>query len=76
MTTADRLRLPRVQRGRDGSHPRPGHDVFAAFVAQKKGWLGDLEVEDVHVTGDANAMRVLLSGNADTGLIGTRIPPW
>ena len=25
----------------------------------------------VHVTGDANAMRVLLSGNADIGLIGT-----
>jgi ABC-type nitrate/sulfonate/bicarbonate transport system substrate-binding protein len=40
-------------------------------VAQKKGWMGDLEVEDVHVTGDANAMRVLLSGNADIGLIGT-----
>jgi ABC-type nitrate/sulfonate/bicarbonate transport system substrate-binding protein len=41
------------------------------LVAQKKGWMGDLEVEDVHVTGDANAMRVLLSGNADIGLIGT-----
>ena len=41
------------------------------FVAQKKGWLGELEVEDIHVTGDANAMRVLLSGNADIGLIGT-----
>jgi ABC-type nitrate/sulfonate/bicarbonate transport system substrate-binding protein len=41
------------------------------LVAQKKGWLGSLEVEDVHVTGDANAMRVLLSGNADIGLIGT-----
>ena len=41
------------------------------LVAQKKGWLGDLEVEDVHVTGDANAMRVLLSGNADIALIGT-----
>src|SRR5262249_13735116 len=41
------------------------------LVAQKKGWLGDLEVEDVHVTGDASAMRVLLSGNADIGLIGT-----
>ena len=40
------------------------------IVAQKKGWLGDLEVEDVHVTGDANAMRVLLSGNADIGLRG------
>ena len=41
------------------------------LVAEKKGWLGDLEVEDVHVTGDANAMRVLLSGNADIALIGT-----
>src|SRR5438034_3374216 len=41
------------------------------LVAQKKGWLGDLEVEDVHVTGDPNAMRVLLSGNADIGVIGT-----
>jgi ABC-type nitrate/sulfonate/bicarbonate transport system substrate-binding protein len=41
------------------------------LVAQKKGWVGDLEVEDIHVTGDANAMRVLLSGNADIALIGT-----
>src|SRR5262245_5602226 len=41
------------------------------LVAQKKGWMGGLEVEHVHVTGDANAMRVLLSGNADIGLIGT-----
>jgi ABC-type nitrate/sulfonate/bicarbonate transport system substrate-binding protein len=41
------------------------------LVAQEKVWMGDLEVEDVHVTGDANAMRVLLSGNADIGLIGT-----
>src|SRR5215467_4056457 len=37
------------------------------FVARKQGWLGDLEVEDLHVTGDANAMRVLLSGNAEIG---------
>jgi ABC-type nitrate/sulfonate/bicarbonate transport system substrate-binding protein len=41
------------------------------LVAQKQGWMEGLEVEDVHVTGDANAMRVLLSGNADIGLIGT-----
>src|SRR5215213_9209260 len=41
------------------------------LVALKKGWLGDVQVEDVHVTGDANAMRVLLSGNADIALIGT-----
>jgi len=40
------------------------------LVAQKKGWMGDLEVEDLHVTGDANAMRVLLSGNADIALVG------
>jgi len=33
--------------------------------------MGDLDVEDIHVTGDANAVRLLLSGNADTGLIGT-----
>lgn len=41
------------------------------YVAQKKGWLGDLEVDEVIVTGDSNAMRVLLSGNADIALIGT-----
>jgi ABC-type nitrate/sulfonate/bicarbonate transport system substrate-binding protein len=40
------------------------------LVAQKKGWMGGLDVEDVHVTGDANAMRVLLSGNADIALVG------
>ena len=41
------------------------------LVAQKNGWMDGLEVEDVHVTGDANAMRVLLSGNADIALVGT-----
>jgi ABC-type nitrate/sulfonate/bicarbonate transport system substrate-binding protein len=41
------------------------------YVAQKKGWLGDLQVEEVTVTGDSNAMRALISGNADIGLIGT-----
>jgi ABC-type nitrate/sulfonate/bicarbonate transport system substrate-binding protein len=40
------------------------------LVAQKNGWMNGLEVEDVHVTGDANAMRVLLSGNADIALVG------
>src|ERR1700730_9392734 len=40
------------------------------LVAQKKGWMGDLEVEELNVTGDANAMRVLLSGNADIALVG------
>jgi len=41
------------------------------YVAQKKHWLGDLDVEEVIVTGDSNAMRVLLSGNADIALVGT-----
>src|SRR6202022_1347893 len=41
------------------------------LVALKKGWLDGLELEDLHVTGDANTMRVLLSGNADVGVIGT-----
>jgi ABC-type nitrate/sulfonate/bicarbonate transport system substrate-binding protein len=41
------------------------------YVAQKKGWVGALEVEEVVVTGDSNAMRVLLSGNADIALVGT-----
>jgi ABC-type nitrate/sulfonate/bicarbonate transport system substrate-binding protein len=41
------------------------------YVAQKMGWLGDLEVEELTVTGDSNAMRALISGNADVALIGT-----
>jgi NitT/TauT family transport system substrate-binding protein len=41
------------------------------LVAHQKGWLGDLEVEEIFVTGDSNAMRTVLSGNADIGLIGT-----
>jgi ABC-type nitrate/sulfonate/bicarbonate transport system substrate-binding protein len=41
------------------------------YVAKKKGWLGDLEVEELAVTGDSNAMRALLSGSADIALVGT-----
>jgi len=41
------------------------------YVAQKKGMLGDLQVEEVVVTGDSNAMRSLISGNADIALVGT-----
>jgi ABC-type nitrate/sulfonate/bicarbonate transport system substrate-binding protein len=41
------------------------------YVAEKKGWLGDLDVEEVAVTGDSNAMRALISGNADIALVGT-----
>jgi NitT/TauT family transport system substrate-binding protein len=40
------------------------------YVAEKKGFLGDLNVEEVNVTGDSNAMRALISGNADIGFIG------
>jgi NitT/TauT family transport system substrate-binding protein len=40
------------------------------YVAQKKGFLGDLEVEEVNVTGDSNAMRALISGNVDVAFIG------
>jgi ABC-type nitrate/sulfonate/bicarbonate transport system substrate-binding protein len=40
------------------------------YVAQKKGYLGDIDVEEVNVTGDSNAMRALISGNADIGFIG------
>ena len=42
------------------------------YVAQKKGWLGDLAVEELYVTGDSNAVRAVLSGNAEFGAgIGT-----
>ena len=41
------------------------------FVAKKKGWLADLVVEEVYVTGDSNAMRVLLSGGVDIATVGT-----
>lgn len=40
------------------------------FVAQKKGWLDDLNVEETYVTGDSNAMRILISGNVDIATIG------
>jgi ABC-type nitrate/sulfonate/bicarbonate transport system substrate-binding protein len=41
------------------------------YVAQKNGYLGDLDVEEVNVTGDANAMRALISGNVDIAWIGS-----
>jgi ABC-type nitrate/sulfonate/bicarbonate transport system substrate-binding protein len=41
------------------------------YVAQQKQWLGEFDVEEVAVTGDSNAMRVLLSGNADMAWVGT-----
>ncbi len=41
------------------------------YVAKQKGWFGDLDAEEVYVTGDSNAMRAVLSGNADVGVIGT-----
>src|SRR5262245_53855605 len=44
---------------------------FTEPVARKKACLGDLEIADGPVTGDAITIRVLLSGNADIGLIST-----
>jgi ABC-type nitrate/sulfonate/bicarbonate transport system substrate-binding protein len=40
------------------------------YVAEKKGYLGDLTVEEINVTGDSNAMRALLSRNADIAFVG------
>lgn len=37
------------------------------YVAQKKGWLNGLEIEESYVTGDSNAVRAVLSGQADFG---------
>src|SRR5262245_22231837 len=53
------------------SGPGPATTYWLPYlVAQKKGWLAGIETEDVIVTGDANAMRVLLSGNADAVIVG------
>jgi ABC-type nitrate/sulfonate/bicarbonate transport system substrate-binding protein len=41
------------------------------YVAKQKGWFGDLDAEEVYVTGDSNAMRAVLSNNADVGVVGT-----
>lgn len=42
------------------------------YVAQKKGWLNGLDIKETYVTGDSNALRTVLSGNADLGTgIGT-----
>jgi ABC-type nitrate/sulfonate/bicarbonate transport system substrate-binding protein len=37
------------------------------YVAQKKGWLSDLDIEENYVTGDSNAIRAVLSKQADFG---------
>jgi NitT/TauT family transport system substrate-binding protein len=37
------------------------------YVAQKKGWLEGLTIEETYVTGDSNAIRTVLSDNADFG---------
>jgi hypothetical protein len=70
VTIADRLR---VQRGRDGSHPRPGHDVFASLSRGADTRL-DLDVEDIHVTGDANANRPTPLPSIDADL--RRVETW
>lgn len=35
------------------------------YVAEKKGFLRGLKVKEIYISGDANAMRALVSGNAD-----------
>ena len=41
------------------------------YVARKQGWLDGIDPEEVYVNGDANALRTLLSGNADIAIDGT-----
>lgn len=47
------------------------------FVAKKKGWLeaAGLEVKETFMTADPNALRALLSGQADLAAVGT-FPPY
>ncbi len=37
------------------------------YVARKKGWLNDLAIDETYVTGDSNAVRAVLSDQADVG---------
>ena len=39
--------------------------MLPVYVAQKKGFLGDLQLKEIYISGDANAMRTLISSNAD-----------
>jgi NitT/TauT family transport system substrate-binding protein len=41
--------------------------VLPLYVAEKKGWL---DIEPTFVSGDANAVRALLSGTADIAIVG------
>jgi NitT/TauT family transport system substrate-binding protein len=42
------------------------------YVAQKKGWLQGLSIEETYVTGDSNAVRAVLSDQVDIGVgVGT-----
>jgi NitT/TauT family transport system substrate-binding protein len=61
------LRAETIKMGFTGS---PTSLSLPFFVAKKKGWLGDLDVEEIYVTGDSNAMRILISGNVDIATIG------
>jgi NitT/TauT family transport system substrate-binding protein len=40
------------------------------LVAKKKGYFGDLNLEEIYVSGDANAVRALASGNAEYMICG------
>jgi NitT/TauT family transport system substrate-binding protein len=37
------------------------------YVARKKGWLDGLDIDEAYVTGDSNAIRAVLSDQADFG---------
>jgi NitT/TauT family transport system substrate-binding protein len=39
------------------------------FVARKKGWLDGVPIKELYVTGDANATRILLSGDAEMATV-------
>jgi ABC-type nitrate/sulfonate/bicarbonate transport system substrate-binding protein len=50
----------------------PNTTQLPYFVAQKKGWLKDVQITETYVTGDSNAVRAVLSGNADlAAVVGT-----
>ena len=41
------------------------------YVAKANGWLDGLDVEEIYLSGDANALRALISGSADIATVGT-----
>lgn len=41
------------------------------FVAEKKGFMGDLQIDEIYVNGNSNAFRAVISGSADIAIDGT-----